>query len=465
MLAQPALSKHEAMALLALCFSNAAESVEVLSAGYILGQVTTDKDLQTQVAVSVYVGMAIGGILSGAASDHLGRVGVLRTALGLGVLATLAVAVAPNFAVLIIGRWCSGFAVGAATPPLFALVPDLVPPEWSGFSITIVACFWMAGSLFAATLALAILPEPLGDTPQASSPWDWDSPWRMFSLACSAVPIAATLLVHCYVRQPAGMPSYPNAMSTPSSASCSPHAVKAAAGTSLQLLIEARRALLPLVLTWWGLCFGYYGLSTWISVLVADLKLGNTYLITLMYAAASAPGNVISVVLVYQFDRKPGWQLLGRKYLLVIGMGVAAVCALILAIFCSGSADHRDTGFIIVLVVLFNAFVTVGWNMLDCLSSESFNTISRGAAFGLLSAVGRLSSIVAQLTDGKLSTHIPVLFTVTSGFMAAGCLGALFLTVDRQTLGLLRNEQSAAPEAGCLEEAMAGNPAPRAQSQ
>ena len=34
--------------------------------------------------------------------------------------------------------------------------------------------------------------------------------------------------------------------------------------------------LAPLMLTWWGLCFGYYGLSTWISVLVDHLKLGNT---------------------------------------------------------------------------------------------------------------------------------------------------------------------------------------------
>ena len=108
--------RRAACALFALSVGNAAESVEVLSVGYVLGQVTTDSGLQTAIAVSVYVGMALGGIVSGAASDHLGRVGVLRVAIMVGAMATVAIAFAPNIAVLISCRWISGFCVGAMWP-------------------------------------------------------------------------------------------------------------------------------------------------------------------------------------------------------------------------------------------------------------------------------------------------------------------------------------------------------------
>ena len=55
----------------ALCMVNAAEAVEVLSAGYILSQVTNDPHIQSAVASAVFLGMLVGGIVSGVSSDHL----------------------------------------------------------------------------------------------------------------------------------------------------------------------------------------------------------------------------------------------------------------------------------------------------------------------------------------------------------------------------------------------------------
>ena len=44
----------------ALCMVNAAEAVEVLSAGYILSQVTNDPGVQSTIASAVFLGMLDG---------------------------------------------------------------------------------------------------------------------------------------------------------------------------------------------------------------------------------------------------------------------------------------------------------------------------------------------------------------------------------------------------------------------
>ena len=185
----------------ALCMVNAAEAVEVLSAGYILSQVTNDPHIQSAVASAVFLGMLVGGIVSGVASDHLGRVWCLRLATGLAALATVSVAFSPNLSVLLTARWLSGLGVGAATPPLFAIVPDMTPSRWTGLAVVSIACFWMVGSLYTATAALAILH----DVPTASDwqpDWGAEAPWRRFALACAVMPLAATVLVTCWVHEP-----------------------------------------------------------------------------------------------------------------------------------------------------------------------------------------------------------------------------------------------------------------------
>ena len=95
---------------------------------------------------------------------------------------------------------------------------------------------------------------------------------------------------------------------------------------------------MPLLLCWWGLNFGYYGLSTWISVVISKLQLGNAYLITLMYQAASAPANALSVYLVCQ----PTFALRGRKCVLVLGMGFSAACAFGLGALSSEDEETRQ---------------------------------------------------------------------------------------------------------------------------
>ena len=70
-------------ALLALCAANASESVQVLSAGFLIDEIATVPFDQIAIAASVYLGMFIGGLGSGAAADSCGRVRTLLVSLSL----------------------------------------------------------------------------------------------------------------------------------------------------------------------------------------------------------------------------------------------------------------------------------------------------------------------------------------------------------------------------------------------
>ena len=80
-------------------------------------------------------------------------------------------------------------------------VPDMTPSRWTGLAVVSIACFWMVGSLYTATAALAILH----DVPTASDwqpDWGAEAPWRRFALACAVMPLAATGLVTRWVHEP-----------------------------------------------------------------------------------------------------------------------------------------------------------------------------------------------------------------------------------------------------------------------
>ena len=132
-------------AYLALCLANATEALEVLSASYLLQQLTDDAAARSALATAVFIGMLAGGLTSGPMVDWLGSAIVLQGAMLFAGGVTAAVAAAPNLAFVVTARTLSGFAVGLSTPPIFALAVELAPAGCSGKAVSCVASFWMVG--------------------------------------------------------------------------------------------------------------------------------------------------------------------------------------------------------------------------------------------------------------------------------------------------------------------------------
>ena len=110
---------------------------------------------------------------------------------------------------------------------------------------------------------------------------------------------------------------------------------------------------LTLLVIWFTLSFGSYGMSTWISTLFEDVGIGNPYAGAFIFALANLPGNIISLLYIEKY---------GRRWLLSMGMCLAAASALGFAF------DTKLPTVVVLCASLFNAFSVIGWNSLDCLS-------------------------------------------------------------------------------------------------
>lgn len=59
-----------------------------------------------------------------------------------------------------------------------------------------------------------------------------------------------------------------------------------------------RRSTIVLVVVWFTLSYGSYGVATWNNQLFADVGLSNPYLCSFIYSLSNLPGNVGSIILV-----------------------------------------------------------------------------------------------------------------------------------------------------------------------
>lgn len=422
------------MYTLALALSNAADAVEIMCIGYILANFEEGITIQEKelLSASSFVGMLIGGIFCGLLSDVVGRKPCLLGALSINAVAGFLSAFALTTNGLIVMRVIGGIGIGGSIPTVFTIGAEIFPSVVRGELLTVVASFWMVGSIFVGLTAWLMLGDDFSG--QRISP---ALNWRHFAMVCSIPAAVAFLMVALLVPEsPRFLVSrgeLKRAMSSLSSMTglqqqlTSPNRAyevkdssafdRAPLGSSLMSLL--RPPLLPITLTmavtWFCLCFGTYGISTWITILFNEIGLGNPYACTFIYALANLPGNILSIALVNR---------LGRRRLMLVGMTVATVAS-------ASFALTATQPFLVVLFAsVFNAAGVMAWNALDCLSVESFPTNVRTSAMGVLTAVGRVGAVVAQFVNGSLQTRIPLMLAVTSFAMLIGGASTCFSPLE-----------------------------------
>eukprot|EP00903_Cladosiphon_okamuranus_P018072 g16631.t1 len=496
-------------ALVPLALGNTADAVEILSAGYILSAFkqddgsplnSTQKELLT---AAVFVGMLVGGLVAGNAADRFGRRSSLLVALGVNCTFAVMSAAAPSMGWLFAARVCAGLGVGGSIPVVFTLGTELFPTRIRGAMVSLIASFWMVGSVFAAAAAWALLGDDFGGNRIVAG-----ATWRHYALVAAIPAASAFLLAFFFVPEsprflakagrydemstvvqrmsnaPVHLPPewlaeprparsntkteaanhgfssrwefwryslgegryrsisgrVPDDVNGPeSSAVVDPegegsrdrcrdrygHDGQVCRGDVKQVLCAGsdtrlRRSAIILVVVWFTISYGSYGVATWNNQLFADVGLSNPYLCSFIYSLSNLPGNVGSILLVERIGRKP---------LLSASMALAALAA---TLFALGSGSGAWV--VVSAACLFNSFSTCGWNALGVVSTEAFPTTARVSGMGLVSAAGRLGSIAAQFVNGSLEENVLVLLMVTSGFMFAGGVASLLL--PRETLGV-----------------------------
>ncbi len=385
------------------------------------------------LSAAVFMGMLIGGLFLGRLSDRIGRRPTLLWAMilngGSGALSALS----PTSSLLIFFRIVAGIGIGGTLPSVFTLITEFSPKSKRGLFISAVSTFWMVGSIGTAGVAWAMLGD-FNTNPDVS--------WRPFTFVCSIPALLCSVLTFFFIpesprflvskgrtleavavlqqiatmnnREPISIQSEDLRASVnddnkntqaPVSELFSPSIV----GTTVRL-----------VTIWVTLCFGSYGIGTWITILFTQVKLDDPYQNAFFYALANLPGNLFTIALM---DR------LGRKYMLAGSMVLSAASALLFALSTSKAA-------IVTAAFLFSMFTTPAWNALNALSSESFPTTLRTSGMGFLAACGRIGSIIAMFVNGSLVETPAVLLAVTSTMMLIGTGAAFTLKSDTANVNL-----------------------------
>jgi len=221
--------------MLSLGVANSSDASEILCISYIL----SDKTFQENILLSsnnhehshehshgsglltsaVFLGMLIGGLIVGTMGDWIGRKPMLLVGLLCNSISGILSSIAWNVYVLSFLRMIAGIGIGATVPPIFSLATELSPISIRGFCVTIVASFWMVGSIFVAISALyffEIRPSRVntadgggdGDIVGGNSSHYYNDDttatiaiWRIFALVCALPSALGAILVYWFVPE------------------------------------------------------------------------------------------------------------------------------------------------------------------------------------------------------------------------------------------------------------------------
>ncbi|MFL9961134.1 MFS transporter [Paraburkholderia sediminicola] len=332
------------------------------------------------------IGMAIGGIAGGWASDRLGRVRVVAWALALFSLGAGLLGLTHNFVEFAVVRFISSLGIGCMVL-VTTLVAEYVPTQRRSLILGALQTGISAGYIVVIALSNWILPQ-----------YGWRTLYYV-----SALPVLLALAIKFVVPEPANW-----------------RATRAAARTSERRLIDNRYYLIfsnrqsRTMFILWTLASvfalsGFYGLNNWLP----------TYLEKELHVKFNAMAGYMIGTFVVAFVGKivAGWlgDRWSRRGVYVLGC-VGAALFLPVIIF----LHTREN--IIYLMLLFGFLYGVPLGTIGTFMSESFATPIRGTAVGGSYNLGRFCSGAAPIVIGYLATQ----FSIGAGFLVVG--GVFFLS-------------------------------------
>lgn len=472
--------------LLVVCgWANASDAVEILCVSFLLPTARCDLQLSSSdmglLTASIFLGMMVGGYMWGYLADQKGRRRVLIVSLTVNGLFGGLASLAPWFWLFLLMRFISGIGVGGSIPVIFSYFSEFMPRLRRGAMISCLATFWMAGNILAAGLAWLVIPITWEHLSLGTLEF---KSWRLFVVLCSVPSITSALIFKLF------MPESPKFLmeadrekeaihvfrlmfkmnmkgkeKTPpefglrtSSTQKGDKGKTRSLGSSKERLANILKKALapikkifrspfksrsfPLLIIFYSISFGYYGLWMWFPELfertedggspcanvsrpsagqneTCDLvKTAAVYRDGFIIAAANLPGNILTILVM---DSTGGKALLSGSLLLSS-----------LSVFFIYVVQTKAQS--LILSCVFSGVSVIAWNALDVIGTELYPTKLRSSALGFFTGVGRVAAIMGNLVFGRLvdaNCAVPIL--LVSALLLTGGLVSLLLPQTRQT--------------------------------
>ncbi|XP_028287221.1 synaptic vesicle glycoprotein 2B [Parambassis ranga] len=470
--------------LLACGWANASDAVEILCVSFLLPTASCDLLLSSSdkglLTASIFLGMMVGGYTWGYLADQKGRRRVLVVSLTVnGVFGGLA-SMAPWFWLFLLLRFISGVGVGGSIPVIFSYFSEFMPRMKRGAMISALATFWMAGNILAAGLAWIVIPRTWAHFSLGSL--DFQS-WRVFVVLCSVPSLTSAVFfrlilpespkflmeagqereaIHVFrlmfkinmKGKQKAFPEFGLCISSKQRRELEENRTRGSYGNHLTSTLKKglqpvrqmfsghlKARSISLIIIFYCISFGYYGLWMWFPELFARIEDGGSpcanvsrssplhnqscypvktavYMEGFIIAASNLPGNIFTILMM---------DSTGGKMLLSCSLIVSS-----LTVFFIYMVQTKAQS--LFLSCIFSGVSVIAWNSLDVIGTELYPTQLRSTALGFCTGVSRVAAIMANIVFGKLvDTNCAVPILLVSGLVLTGGLVALLLPQTRQT--------------------------------
>jgi MFS transporter, putative metabolite:H+ symporter len=393
------------------------DSIDLASLTFVLAPISEEFGLSDSqaglLASASFAGMFVGATTAGMLADRFGRKVVFQSSMILWGLASLLLALGWNWESLIFFRFLLGLGMGAEFPIGLSLVSEFMPAEKRGQYIGFLEGFWPIGFITAGALSLVLVPT-LG----------WRSVFVLQGVAAVWVLIIRRIVpesprwfesrgeydeadetmkqIEAEIEERQGRP-----LPEPQPARFAERVFRGFSFLELFTAGYLRRTVM-IWLAWFFILLGYYGITTWVSKLLADQGFEITASIgfVLLMALWGIPGFLSASFLL---------ERIGRKTTLSAYVILSAVAA-----FFYGQADSLL--WLIVAGSFMQFFFFGMWSALYAYTPEIFPTRARGVGAGTASSMGRLGALLGPAL-------VPIVLATSYGNAGVFTLGAVSFVI------------------------------------
>lgn len=389
-----AMSPRQWLVLL-LCFLVvAADGMDVAIMGFLAPSILQEWGISKaafgMVMSAAPIGLVLGALCAGPASDRLGRKTVLVSSVAVFGIFTLASAQAASVSELVLLRLLTGVGLGAAMPNTTTLLSEYVPERSRSLMVTLMFTGFNLGSALVGFAAAWMIPHwgwrsvlaAGGVLPLALLPlllWLLPESCRFMAVRGVAAPrIAATLGRICGARFEPGtrFVSQEPALS---------------ARTPVRLLFSQGygRQTLALWATYFMGLLVIYLLTGWLPTLFKDsgLSIAQAAQVTAMFQIG---GTVGGVVVGWLMDR------LGATRVISLAYAGGALSVLLLA------ASGAGLGSLALLSALVGFCMSGAQTGLNAYAPSCYPTVARATGVSWMLGMGRFGSILGSMVGGLL---------------------------------------------------------------
>jgi AAHS family cis,cis-muconate transporter-like MFS transporter len=321
------------------------------------------------------IGMGLGGISAGWASDRIGRVRVTWWSILMFTICTGVIGFSQEYWQIAVMRFLSGMGLGAVYMTGNLLVSEYVPTRIRNTVLSIVMAGWSFGYVVAALMAGSVMPA-----------FGWRA---MFLLAI--VPGIICLILMYSLSDP---PSWFAARAAARAAALQ-GAKKENEFAAIWRDKKVRTTFILWTVASFGLQYGYYGANTWLpSYLVKDLGV-NLKNMGWFLAATYSMGIISKPIVGWLGDK------IGRRVMwVIVGLAVAIYIPFVMKY---ASKDN-----IAYLLLIFGGMYGALYAIFATYLSESFPTAVRGTAMATSYNIGRIGSMISPLLIGWAATSYSI---------------------------------------------------------